>query len=87
LLACISLFLFTKSKGRKTKQKIIRNRIYRIAGIIILVSISLIAVYHFGDYGTTNTNLKPIFWLETIALFAFGSSWLIKGEIILKDKD
>jgi hypothetical protein len=29
---------------------------------------------------------KPIFVLETIALWAFGVSWLVKGKFILKDK-
>jgi len=28
----------------------------------------------------------PIFWLEGIAVIAFGVSWLTKGEAILKDK-
>jgi hypothetical protein len=28
----------------------------------------------------------PIFWLESIAIWAFGFSWLTKGETILKDK-
>lgn len=49
LLACISLFLFTKSKGGKTKQKIIRNKIYRICGVVIFVSIVLIAFYKFFE--------------------------------------
>jgi hypothetical protein len=29
---------------------------------------------------------RPVFWLESIALWAFGISWLVKGETILKDK-
>ena len=28
---------------------------------------------------------KPVFWLEAIAVVAFGISWLTKGEAILKD--
>ena len=28
----------------------------------------------------------PVFWLESIALFAFGISWLTKGELIWTDK-
>ena len=30
--------------------------------------------------------LAPSFWIETIALFAFGASWLVKGEVVLRDK-
>jgi hypothetical protein len=26
-----------------------------------------------------------VFWLETVAIVAFGVSWLIKGEAILED--
>jgi hypothetical protein len=28
-----------------------------------------------------------IFWLEVIMLWAFGFSWLVKGETILRDKN
>ena len=28
----------------------------------------------------------PIYWLESIAIVAFGISWLTKGEAILKDE-
>ncbi len=87
LLACTSLFLFTKSKGEKTREKIIRNKIYRICGIVMLISISLIALYGiFGNDGSRLSKLKPVFWLETVALLAFGTSWLVKGELILQDK-
>ncbi len=88
LLACISIFLFTKSKGCKTKQKIIRNKIYRTCGIVIFISILLIGVNEFFEReGSSLSKIKPKFWLESIAMFAFGTSWLVKGEFILKDKD
>jgi hypothetical protein len=88
ILAYISFFLFTKSKGEITKQKIIRNTIYRICGVVIFVSILLIALYGFvAAKDGTLSKLKPIFWLETIALLAFGISWLVKGELVLEDKD
>jgi hypothetical protein len=28
---------------------------------------------------------SPVYWLEAIAIIAFGASWLVKGEAILKD--
>jgi hypothetical protein len=31
-------------------------------------------------------SLKPVFWLESIAVVAFGISWLVKGEAIFKDQ-
>ncbi len=88
-LACFSLFLFTKTKDRKTmtRQKKRRNIIYIVSGIIMLVCIVLIASYFiFGLYSYPAIyQLKPVFWFETFALWAFGISWLIKGEAILKD--
>lgn len=87
LLACISLFLFTKSRGQKTKEKLIRNRIYRICGILIFLAIALIAVHKLGAENFERFDrLKPVFWLEWLALLAFGMSWLVKGELILQDE-
>jgi hypothetical protein len=28
---------------------------------------------------------KPVFWFETIAVWAFGLSWLTKGNVLFKD--
>jgi len=84
-LAYISLFIFTKSKGYKTKQKQKRNVVYKVCGIIILASIALIALYFFFDKDDDYGKYKPVFWLEWTALIAFGASWLVKGGLILED--
>jgi hypothetical protein len=85
-IALISIFLFTKSKGRKTKEKKIRNGVYRACGIVIIAAITGIAIIHWltGE-PDGNNKFKPVFWLEWVALLAFGISWLVKGEIVLKD--
>lgn len=86
-LACISLFLFVKSKGKKTNQKKKRNKVYRTCGIVMLVASALIPAYSFySNHSDKLDKYKPTFWLEWIALAAFGISWLVKGEIVLKDK-
>ncbi len=87
ILAYFSFFLFTKTKGDPTEQKLKRNLIYRVCGILILVCILAIALYVLYLRGRFPylMNLRPIFWLESIALWAFGFSWLTKGEMILKD--
>lgn len=91
-LALTSIFLFTRTSNEEgyiiTKEKIIRNQIYRISGITILISLALIILYKLlliHKYPVIDS-LKPMFWLETIALIAFGISWLVKGEAGLKDK-
>lgn len=86
VLAYISLFLFTKSDGPKTKQKKIRNSLYVVCGIVILFSIAVIAMGHFIPFFENYFNkYKLTFWFESLALTAFGLSWIIKGELILKD--
>ncbi len=83
-LSYMSLFLFTKSAGIKTKQKIIRNRVYRVCGITILVAILLISFEKHIPV-LDNASLHPTFWLEWVANLAYGTAWLIKGEFLLKD--
>jgi hypothetical protein len=88
-LAYFSLRLFTKTdpKSGPTPQKSKRNLIYKVCGYTIVAAIALIAVYKLLPDGAENrlAELKPVFWLESIAVVAFGISWLTKGEAILKD--
>jgi hypothetical protein len=85
LLSCFSLFLFTKTDVINPGfQKIRRNRIYKFCGILMILAIILIPIYSiyleaiFGDLNMT-------FWLESIALWSFGFSWLTKGEALFSD--
>ncbi|WP_132782242.1 DUF998 domain-containing protein [Treponema sp. J25] len=86
LLAYNSYFLFTKT-GSKTPgpQKIARNRMYRICGIIIIASLSGIVLYMMFLQQTILRHWAPVLILETIALWAFGLSWLVKGETLFRD--
>jgi hypothetical protein len=84
-LAYFSLILFTKTGGHSTPEKRIRNRIYRACGWIMLACIALMGVYYLFLRGTAATALKPVFWLESFALWAFGISWFIKGETLWRD--
>ncbi len=85
-LIYFSLCLFTKGKAGEepSGRKKARNRVYRTCGYIMLACILLVPVYHlFFKPGLDGLN--PVFWLETIALLAFGVSWFTKGQAILKD--
>lgn len=87
--AVMSYNQFTKSKKgtvlSESKRK--RNKIYRICGITMVVCLLLIAVYiHFENQLVTLEKYSPVFMLESVALVAFGTSWLVKGEAILKDR-
>ena len=87
-LACMSMFLFTKTNDRSsmTPEKICRNKIYIICGITMLAAIAGIGIFNIStDLHARLYPYKPTFWLEFIALWAFGFSWLIKGEFLLSD--
>jgi len=87
-LSYISLFLFTKSSGLKTERKKTRNRLYRTCGVIMIAAIGLIALIKFiPSLDSFLAPYKPVFWLEWIALAAFGTSWLVKGKFMLTDKE
>ncbi len=87
--AYFSLVLFTKSsqQGKIHGQKLIRNYIYKTCGWVIVVCIVAIALIGLIDsWYQAIKQYKPTYVLETIALLAFGYSWLIKGETFFKDE-
>ena len=86
-LAYFSLVLFTKTNTPKhmTKRKKERNVVYVWCGGTILACIALILVYFTFLKNTGLQRFDPVFWLESAAVFAFGVSWLTKGEAILAD--
>lgn len=86
-LAYFSLVLFTKSDPTipPTPRKLMRNRVYRICGWTIIACLGLIVVA--GNFSPDPVKrLDPVFWLEALAIIAFGFSWLTKGEAILADQ-
>ena len=85
VLAYFSLFLFTKSGGNPTPEKRTRNRVYKACGVIMLACIALIGLYYWQLRDTVIASAKPVFWLEAMALWAFGFSWFVKGETLWKD--
>jgi heme/copper-type cytochrome/quinol oxidase subunit 2 len=87
VLAYFSLCLFTKKSPNPTPEKLKRNKIYKICGWVMIVCIvACIPYFAFPDLKPKLNVYNYIFWLETISLWAFGLSWLTKGEAILKDK-
>lgn len=72
LLAYNSFFLFTKCAGEMTKKKKIRNVIFRVCGVGMVASFTIILLPPF--------HIK-LWLLETIALFFFGISFLTKADI------
>jgi hypothetical protein len=88
-LTYFSVFLFTLTDPSKTptRRKLQRNRVYKACGYTMLACIILIpAVTLIPAVAAAAGAYAPVFWLETIALVAFGISWLTKGEGILSDQ-
>jgi len=88
-LAYFCLFLFTRSSvDHPTPQKLRRNRVFRACGCTMLVCIGLIGIYFaWLEEGVPAVkDYEPVFWLESVAVIAFGVSWLVKGEAILADR-
>lgn len=85
--------LFTKSNKEQsdmTPQKRQRNVVYKLCATVMTISVILIGVKAIVCPEIDDCRLNhydPVFWLEVIALEAFGISWLTKAEIIFPDKD
>lgn len=88
-LAYFSLAQFRKTDPSKppTPRKLQRNKVYTVCGWTILTCILLIAVVALFPGDSPVKRLDPVFWLESLAVVAFGISWLTKGEAILKDHE
>jgi hypothetical protein len=90
-LIYFSLCLFTKTAPDKqpTRKKRHRNKIYRTCGYVMFACLALIALNSIlpKEIRSQLKAFHPGFWLESIAVIAFGISWLVKGEAILRDKD
>jgi hypothetical protein len=68
-------------------EKKMRNIIYIICGVVILICILLVGLYNLFWQDTTISSIKPILLLETLMTWAFGFAWFIKGETFWKDND
>ena len=80
---CLRLFRQTDARLPPTTQKLMRNKVYTVCGYTIISALLLIILVLAVGLPQDN---DPVFWLESVAVVAFGVSWLTKGESILPDK-
>lgn len=85
ILAGFSLFFFTMGRPHPTLRKVKRNKIYVICGIIMLACLVSIVIF-FNFFQSGNPDSYFVFWAETVALIAFGVSWITKGGTLYPDK-
>jgi hypothetical protein len=81
LLAVFSLVLFTKTDDAQsmTPAKRKRNRVYITCGSVIVLALALVVV---AEIAKPPRSWHTLFWLESVAVVAFGVSWLVKGEFL-----
>ena len=82
-LSLISIFNFRRTANVADFGKMPSHNFYKYCGIVMLICIVLILVYSIGleeSYPELQA-YNITFVLETIALLAFGLSWLKKGRI------
>lgn len=86
ILAWFCFAIFTKVEphqrdpaGALLPNKRRRNHIYRIAGTLLLLAIVAITIgdVFFPEWSVRN---RLTYWAETIALVAFGISWIVQGR-------
>ncbi len=83
VFAIFSLFLFTKTnKPVKSVGKKQRNLVFIICGLVIIAVLLIIALIFILLPKEQIASSTLIFWLESIALWAFGVSWLVKGRFL-----
>jgi len=80
-LALFCLVLFVRGI-HPSAEKTASNHIYRACGWIIIAAVVMIGLVLLAPDALTARlqPLRPVFWLETIATFAFATSWMVKGD-------
>ncbi len=66
-----------------------RNVVFKVCAIIMLISIVIagFCLLSLGDECDLLRKYKPVFYAELVALWAFGVSWIVKGQLFWKDVD
>ncbi|WP_018685569.1 hypothetical protein [Actinokineospora enzanensis] len=84
-LAFFSIVLFRRGDDpRPSPRKAARDRVYLTCGVVMLVCLVLMPLSGWVLDPWLHA-MRPVLWLETVAVLAFGVSWLTKGETILGD--
>ncbi len=71
--------LFARSTGTEQPRKRRRNRIYRVCGWLIVVSIVAAGVIAVTVPTADRDSWNTLFWCETVAVMSFAAAWLTKG--------
>ncbi|WP_137702638.1 acyl-CoA synthetase family protein [Marimonas lutisalis] len=85
-LAVMSIWLFTRTDDPSPPpDKLRRNALYRVCGWVIFAMVAALLVFKMllRDIGQAwDAAWHFTFWAESISVWAFGLSWLVKGEAL-----
>ncbi|KAA1031068.1 DUF998 domain-containing protein [Pseudonocardia sp. EV170527-09] len=84
-LAWFCLALFTRGESG-TPGKAARNVVYRVCGATIVACLVLAALDAALVPDAVAERFHTLFWLEAVAILAFGVAWFVKGDTLLRDQ-
>lgn len=89
-LAFYSLYHFPKPGINQHEDALVvsRNFVYRVSGVVILVSMLATGCYMFllpSGWKAAFNRYNFLLWMEWIAVWAFAAAWLTKGHAILAE--
>ena len=83
---CLVLFRKTSPHTVLTRRKRHRNSVFLVCGVVMVFCMSVMLSMTVKSIQAKLWPTGVLFWCESLALFAFGTAWLIKGEVFLRDK-
>jgi hypothetical protein len=84
LLAAFCLYFFPRNKEQEKTgedQKDWRNRAYILCGSIIVACLVLALISGLAIHNSIGS-LHPLLVLESVAIFAFGAAWFVRGQTV-----
>ncbi|MCU1648935.1 MAG: hypothetical protein JWQ60_84 [Pseudonocardia sp.] len=85
ILAILSLFYFTRGTTAGRPRKKSRNRVYVACGLVIVVALIVAGLGPLVLGSDLYNQRHVLFYCETAASWAFGISWLVKGQALFPD--
>jgi len=84
---CLKLFVKSDQEKPYKRKKLIRNRIYRTCGWVMILCMVGILISFIIPGANNWLGGSFIFFMETFAIWAFGVSWFTKGEALMYLRD
>lgn len=87
-LAIFCLVLFTRTGGEPpTRGKRNSNRLYRacgwvLVGVLAAAALMFVAAHLSPGFAAFRERVSLLFWLESLEVWAFGVSWIVKGKAL-----